>query len=281
MSDKKNEYYLSQVHTSCKSCVFAKYENGEQVDCKLNKLQDYKNADIKIIDVIDEGNDGIDRFYVIDGRFCMFYRNEQVMSPYPRDTWETMTKLQTKVPYHAIVIVNENTSLRDIKTSLYSLKNQEIQPNFVTIVNKQYAKFAETKEGIAPSVMLETLQDQEFHKFSLKNIYDKEIDDRSLVDLVFDSSKQNPIPFFVVFEAEFDIPEKFSSEFNNAILIEMKQIGVVKPKDHINGFLFNKTSHNKHSGNAFGINLEDKIAKFEEDGEKFIFEIGDICPSMK
>ena len=211
----------------------------------------------------------------------MFYRNEQLMEPYPKDTWEDIVKLQTKVPYHAIVIVGENTTLKEVKRSLSDLKKQEVSPNFVTIVNKQYPKWVEKKEGIAPSVLLEALQHQEFHKFSMKNIYDLEMDDRSLVDLVFDNSKSTPIPFFVVFEAEFQVPETFSSEFNNSILINMKQIGVAKPKDHINGFLFNKTSHKKHSGNAFGINLEDKIAKYEEGGEKFIFEIGDLCPSMK
>ena len=59
------------------------------------------------------------------------------------------------------------------------------------------------------------------------------------------------------------------------------QLGYVKPVDEINGMIVNKTAHKKHGGNAFGISLLDKFLKYEENAEKFIYEIGDICPSLK
>ena len=45
--------------------------------------------------------------------------------------------------------------------------------------------------------------------------------------------------------------------------------------------ILNKVSHKKHGGNSVGIALEDKILRYEENGDKFIYEIGDICPSLK
>ena len=44
--------------------------------------------------------------------------------------------------------------------------------------------------------------------------------------------------------------------------------------------LVNKIAHKKHGGNSFGVFIEDKILKFEEDGKNFIFEVKDICPSL-
>lgn len=269
---------ISTIHTACKTCVFAKWDKSTQVGCKLGKLKDYENAGIPVIEV----QDGEKEFNIIDGRFCMFFRNERLMEGLPKDNWEKIVELQTKVPYHAMIIVGEETDFKYVKRTLINLKAQKPSPNRVTIINKQYVNYVQDQEKyIAPSKLLDLLNNSEFHQFSLKNIYDMELDDRALVDLVFDSSKDKPLPFYVVFNAEFEIPESFSEEFNNAILIKMMQLGFVKPIDDINGMIVNKITHKKHGGNAFGIALEDKILKYEENGDKFIYEIGDVCPSMK
>lgn len=269
---------LESIHTSCKTCVFAKWDGITQTGCKLDKLDDYRNAGIPVIEAQDEERE----FYLIDGRFCVFFRNEQLMQGMPKDNWQEIVKLQTKVPYHAMVIVNKDTDFKYVKRALMALKNQKTSPNLVTIINKQYASFVEDPDNyIAPSKFLELLQNSEFHQYSLKNIYDDELDDLALVDLVFDSVKDKPIPFYTTFEADFDIPATFSEDFNNSILIKMMQLGYVKPVDEINGMIVNKTAHKKHGGNAFGISLLDKFLKYEENAEKFIYEIGDICPSLK
>lgn len=269
---------IGNIHTACKTCVFAQWDKSTQVGCKLGKLEDYKNADIPVLEV----QDGDKEFNVIDGRFCVFFRNERLMQPYPKDTWEEIVKLQTKVPYHAMVIVDEDTDFKYVKRALRQLKHQKTSPNLVTIINKQYVNYVEEPEKyIAPSKFLELLGNAEFHQYSLKNIYDTELDDRALVDLVFDSVKDKPLPFYVTFNANFSIPDTFSEEFNNSILIKMMQLGFVKPVDDINGMIVNKVTHKKHGGNSFGIALEDKILKYEENGDKFIYEIGDICPSLK
>lgn len=279
---------VSQVHTTCRHCVFAKFdETGKtQTGCKLGKIQDYKDAGVEVLEVFDDKDT---EFYLINGRFCMFYRNQEVMEKYPRDTWETMVHLQTKVPYQAIVFMEKDTTFQDLKKTLRQLKDQEIQPNLVTIVNKQYPFYVREQTDIEedastkyikPSVLLDLLKNFEFHKFSLKNVYDEELNNRDLIDLVFDNTKQSPYPFYVVFRAGFDVPEKFSKEFNDSVLIKMLQIGFVKPVDDINGMIVNRVAHKKHGGNSFGVTLESKIEEFEENAEKFIFEVKDICPSL-
>ena len=116
---------LSQIHTSCKNCVFANYtaDGLVQSGCKLGKIQDYKKAGIDILDVYDDEL----QFSVINGRVCLFYRNEEVMEQYPKDIWKDIVKLQTKVPYHAMVLIEPDTTFKEVKKTCKNLKNQEIR----------------------------------------------------------------------------------------------------------------------------------------------------------
>jgi len=274
----KEDITVSQVHTTCKNCIFAVYSGNTQTSCKLEKIKDYKDADISVIEV----HDGEKDFFVIDGRFCMFYRNEEIMERYSQDSWEKMVKLQTKVPYHAIILIGEESTFKEVKSACNKLKRQDVKPNMVTFVNKQYPNYTKDQEKyLKPSVLLELLVDSGFHKYNLKNVYNDSMDDRSLIDLVFDGSKDEPYPFYVVFESSFDIPESFSKDLNDAILIKMMQIGFAKPVDNINGMIVNRVAHKKHAGNSFFVNLEDKIEKFEDNGTKFIYEATEICPNLK
>lgn len=274
----KENLEVSQVHTTCLNCVFAQFEGKTQVGCRLNKTEDYKKAGVEIMRVYDDSENEFD---LINGRFCMFYRNEEVMKSYPRDTWESIVHLQTKVPYHAIVFINKESTFKEIKDTLRSLKDQDIAPNLVTLINKQYLDYDKNPEKyIKPSAILEMVDDFKFHKFSLKNIYDDQLDDRSLVDLVFDGTKDNPYPFYTTFKSGFHVPKNFSKELNDSILIGMKQIGFASPVDDLNGMIVSRVAHKKHGGNAFNVSLEEKIKKFEDNSEKFIYEAKDICPSL-
>jgi len=274
---------VSQIHTVCRDCVFARYDGEDpkqQSGCSLNKIQDYEKAEVPVIEVFDDSDR---KFKLINGRFCMFYRNEETMKGLASSTWEEVVKLQTKVPYHAIVFFEEDQDYKELKKTLLSLDNQEVSPNLVTVFNMSFAKYSEEKgkgDTVAPSKLLELLQSFNFYQYSLKNVYDQNLDKRDLVDLAFDSNKEKPYPFYVTFNSGFIVPKNFSKELNNAILIDMKQLGFVKPIDEINGMIVNKTTHKKHGGNSFHRNLEKKILEFEEGGEKFIYEPSEVVPCL-
>lgn len=275
------ELEISYTHTTCRKCVFSQYDEAgkTQTGCSLGKLDDYRNAGIEVLDVYDDEEV---EFNLINGRLCLFYRNEEVMSQFPRNTWEDIVRLQTKIPYHAIIFVEKDTSFADINMTIKSLKAQEIQPNIVTLINKQFLPYSGDQEhNIKPSVLLEILSDNKFLQYSLKNVYNDELTDRDLIDLVFDSNKDKPHPFYIVFRGGFEIPTKFSNEFNDSMLVRMLQPGFVKPVGDLNGMIINKTTHKKYGGNSFGIHLEEKMIELEENTERFIYEVEDICPSMK
>jgi len=275
----RQDIEVSYVHTTCRHCVFAEFKDKTQTGCALNKLQDYRDAGVEILEVFDDTDTN---FSLINGRFCLFYRNEEVMKSHPRNMWEKITKLSTKCAYQVIVFFEPTHHFIDLKRILKNLKNtQEIEPNLVTVINKQYLPYSENPTNFEkPSHLLELLTDLNFHQFSLKNVYDGDLTDRALLDLVFDSTVKLPYPMYTAFRANFNIPEDFSKNLNDAILIKMMQLGFVTPLDDLNGMIVNKTLHKKHSGNAFGIHLEDKLLEFEDNGASFIHRVEDICPSI-
>lgn len=265
---------FSPIHTACKKCVFAKYENNRQVGCEFNKIEEYKEAGVKVIPVYDEEKE----FFVVDNRFCMFYRNREVMEQYSKDSWKKIVESQNVVPYHLIVFFEKDHTFQDLKKFLNNFSGkQHNRPNLVTVVNKQYQE----ENSVAPTEILNLLNSYNFHLFSLKNVYNKELTDRELIDLAMDSAMKYPYPWYIVFRSNFQVPESFMYEFNQAIFVKMKQICFTRPVDDLNGMIVSRIAHKKHSGNSFRINIEDKILKEEDHTDRLIFNVEDVCPSLK
>jgi hypothetical protein len=280
MTEKKQQPLLiSRVHTPCKECVFAKYDGNTQIDCSIGKLQQYRDAGITIHEVEDDFGK---EFFLVDGRFCMCFRNEEVMKNHPHETWTDVVKKQNVIPYHLILIVEKEDTLEDVQRVLRQLKFQHVKPKFITLINKQYTAYSENPDKyILPSLLLKAVQDIDFIAISrMRNIYDDTLSDRYLIDIVFDNSKNLPLPFYVVFQIKFGIPKNFTKEFNEAIFDKMLQIGFSRPIDDINGMIVNNTAHKKYAGNSFHENLENKIANLEENGKSFIYNTKEICPSI-
>jgi hypothetical protein len=64
---------IEPIHTCCKKCVFAKYDNLTQVDCYLNYIEKYKDKNIQVIEAFDDDNE----FFVINNKKCIGYRENK------------------------------------------------------------------------------------------------------------------------------------------------------------------------------------------------------------
>jgi len=60
---------INPVHSSCKNCVFAIYENKTQTGCAIQYLDRYRN----ITDII-EAYDDEKEFYIVNNKKCLGYR---------------------------------------------------------------------------------------------------------------------------------------------------------------------------------------------------------------
>jgi hypothetical protein len=265
-----SDYQLSLVHTCCKKCVFATSDQG----CKLDLISKYKEADgVEVVTGYDENGE---EFNIIDKRFCTFFRNEEMMKNFPKDTWEEIVRLQTRIPYHAILFLNEGDTLGDLKKTIRNLKAQYVSPNIVTVVNKQYPMYQEEPEKhLKPSTVLNVLQDSEIHQFNMKNVYNGELTDLELIDLTMDST-QKKLPFYISFDVGYPIPENFIKTLNEAVLLKMKSVHYVKPIEGINGMIVSTVVHRKYGGNCFQEPLEEKIMKDPEE-VVMVMEQSELC----
>jgi|694.fasta_scaffold130964_3 hypothetical protein len=72
------EHQLSIVHTPCKSCVFAEYDENTQTGCRLNYIEKYKENGEQILEAYDDNKE----FYIINGKKCVGYRENQWFAQY-------------------------------------------------------------------------------------------------------------------------------------------------------------------------------------------------------
>lgn len=61
---------IEVVHTPCKKCVFAVYDNKTQTECYLKYLDKFRANNIDILEAYDEDLE----FYVINNKKCLGYR---------------------------------------------------------------------------------------------------------------------------------------------------------------------------------------------------------------
>lgn len=69
MPEKKQ--IIAPIHTACKQCVFADYDQQTQTGCHLDYLSKFKDKNLEILEVYDETKE----FYVINEKRCIGYKN--------------------------------------------------------------------------------------------------------------------------------------------------------------------------------------------------------------
>ena len=68
----ETERVIDSIHTSCKDCVFAIYEDQTQTGCSMSMIEKYKAKNCEIIEAYDDDKE----FYIINKRKCINHRKE-------------------------------------------------------------------------------------------------------------------------------------------------------------------------------------------------------------
>jgi hypothetical protein len=120
-------------------------------------------------------------------------------------------------------------------------------------------------------------------KWRIQNILDEEKRDRECIDLTIDATYFSfNYPYYITFFSGFVVPENFTKELHEAILVDNKQVIVAYGIDKTeNCMLVNKIMHRKHTGNAFLIDVEHKILELEEDSENYFYNIEELCSCLQ
>lgn len=125
---------INKIHTPCKECVFAKYQDNTQIDCALNYISKYKTKDIEVLEAYDDHKE----FYIINGKKCIGYRENKWFDKFDLKDSSIEDKIKKFHELNALdyllVLDLKNISLEELKNLLEQISTLSIKPQKLIIV---------------------------------------------------------------------------------------------------------------------------------------------------
>lgn len=125
---------INIIHTPCKKCVFAKYEDITQTGCYLELIDQYRSKNIEILEAYDKEKE----FYIINNKKCYGYKEDKYFEA--RNISEL--SLQEKIDYvkktfaiNYVAVINiQQYSLEELDTIIGSLTKCENPPKKLVLI---------------------------------------------------------------------------------------------------------------------------------------------------
>ena len=219
-----SEDSLHDIHTSCKDCVFAKYDNNTQVDCDAGMLQRYGSKNFKVIEVEDNEKE----FYVIDEKICMLKR-ESTWANY--DKKKTCSELaqqarkECKIKYQ-VLITNNHNDLPSLEKTILSLSNQTIKPSHITIIHPDAIPINRLD--------LCTILQATGIPWNVKNVLTTDTNPIYWMTILLQKCS---FPFIGIFNAGIDVPLNTFEDIDNYINDDLQYFLALTPNDSEQGFV--------------------------------------------
>lgn len=270
---------FSKLHTSCKDCIFAIYDDEKktQKGCQFNKIEKLKGNGVKVVESFDDEKE----FFVLDNHACMTYRKNLL----PNKTIEEQIEIAKNqaMPRIDCVITVESNEIGDLEKTIITLIKQEIQFNeiifcvlskikpsqIISIINKNNGKF----------------------KWSIKQIVDEYWTGSKAINIAVQKSRST---YASVFNSGFEIPVNFVKEMTNSLAEEMKRFIMLNPIDEkSNGLTIQVYAFNALRGNEEAYVDDEKSKPVNSFVEKISYiaasqnltnlikDCEEICPCLK
>lgn len=226
---------FSKLHTSCKECIFATFDdqNKTQTGCKLNKIDKLVNNGVKVVESFDEEKE----FFVLDNHACMTYRKKLL----PNKTLEEQVEIAKKQasPRIDCVITVDSDDILELEKTILSLINQESQFNEIVFC---------VLSKIKPSQIVSLINKNEGKfKWSIKQIVDEYWTGAKAINIAVQKSKST---YASVFNTGFEVPKTFVKEMIFSLAEEMKRFIMLNPIDEkSNGLTIQIYAFNALRGN--------------------------------
>ena len=125
---------INAVHTPCKNCVFAIYDNITQTNCALHYLDIYRDKDIEILEAYDNDKE----FYIINNKKCIGYREQSWFDNLNMSESSLEEKIKTYIESNHIsysTVVNlRHFTIQNFKDLLENLNKPNIKPQKLILI---------------------------------------------------------------------------------------------------------------------------------------------------
>lgn len=145
---------INPIHTACKMCAFATYDNNTQIDCALGYIDIYRNKKLDILEVYDADKE----FYVINDKKCIGYRTDASFKRFKLESETIEDKIKIYEEYNKlsyILVINIDTFANKVEDLISALKDLEVNPQktiFARYQNeKQLSPYSQIEDIISRS----------------------------------------------------------------------------------------------------------------------------------
>jgi len=267
--------------TSCKSCVWALYENNTQTSCQMSMLDKFKDAGISIVEAYDN-DENKNEFYVIDG-ICMFGRGKRWLEKNGqgksvREIWAIIRR-EITLSIEVVVYVSKTASFSDIVQTVNSLYWQTLHPTSLIFVHHppckikphEYRNYFIGRPSENGNKPIPYYMEFPLEIDASEGGYPKMVDRNRCVDIAVKKCRTQNI---VVVNAGYVLPPHYLAKIDSIINDNLKDILVVKPVDGENGLFLRKALHELIGGSRekpFLQKVTDTI-EGDEESKKFVVE---------
>lgn len=234
---------ISPISSSCKLCLFAKYDGDTQIGCEFNRTEKIHNH--PLYELI-EATDNDKNFYVLNNHICPYQRTEHWIHA-DSENKIALVKKEVYMKWAAILIAH-NQTLDVVEQRLQEIDNQSIKPSVITLVLDKCVQIEEVFK----------IMDRYSSLWYLHNNLEDDVSDRFIIDVCFEKMKRHKFLFYGVFDANLPVENNFYDRIHQYVIEDMHQYGVIKNADSLHQMVVSKLIHTKYSGNS-GIDLEEKI----------------------
>lgn len=125
---------INKIHTPCKDCVFAVYDNKTQNGCSLEYLNIYKSNSVDVLEAYDDEKE----FYIINGKKCIGYRENKWFKQFNLENADLETKIskyrETNVLDYIAVIDLKSISIENLSHLIKQISTCGIQPKKIILI---------------------------------------------------------------------------------------------------------------------------------------------------
>lgn len=168
---------INTIHTPCKSCVFAIYNDKTQTDCALHYIDKYRNNHIDILEAYDDEKE----FYIINGKKCIGYRENKWFKQFDLDDADLEEKIkkyhETNVLDYIVVVDLKDMTLEHLDDTLHQISDTKIQPKKVILIRYN------DNQLLFPYSTIEAMLKKynASYKWRIQTILDSSLEHRSII----------------------------------------------------------------------------------------------------
>jgi hypothetical protein len=215
---------INTVHTPCKNCVFATYNDKTQTDCALKYLDIYKQQNVDILDVYDDDKE----FFVINNKKCIGYREPKWFAQFNLEDSSLQMKIDQYFKlnhlHYALVINLKEYTLQDLDYTISQISSLQVQPQKVVLIRYIEQKHL-TYQNIQKILTYHNIQ----FEWRIQSMVDNNLSYIEILHNVVVTN--NKYRFMVAVESPSEDVGEFITGMNKLVHQELKQFNVASTKD--------------------------------------------------